>query len=392
MVTLFLVVSCVCANVNALEPPPITPIDEFFALGSSPTIPADWHLIVNGAVNSPLSLTLDDLMQYPATTEMATLECYFPAGPALLIGNANWTGAPLKSIVQEANPASEAISITFHAVDGYSMGPYGLDELMERDDILLAYLMNGQTLPPEQGYPLKLVLPGIAGYQNVRWLERIEITTAPPTLHLNHYPIHARIFEPKYGETIALGTYTIYGMAFAGEGKEITKVEISTDSGATWEPAELLNYFVPNVWKQWQFAWHIPQVGVYQVFARTEDSLGNTQREEAGDFGWRGFDIPVNVDNDNDSDRIPDSIDNCADAYNPSQADSDDDGIGNACDEDCPNLDGFNPVDFADFSMLAYNWQLIGPAIAGDLNLDDIVDVNDLAILTDYWLGDCYEE
>jgi DMSO/TMAO reductase YedYZ molybdopterin-dependent catalytic subunit len=388
----FLIVGSIPGNVSALEPPPITSIDEFFVLGSSPPIPGDWHLVVDGNVESPLSLTLEDLTGYPPTTEMSTLECHFPVGPHLLVGNANWTGVPLNTILQEANLAAEAVSITFHAIDGYSMGPFSLDELQPIDDILLAYDMNGQALPPEQGYPLKLVLPGIAGYQNVRWLERIEITTSPPTLALNHYPIHARIFEPGYQETIVLGPHRIYGMAFAGEGIEITKVEVSTDGGTTWEPAQLLNYFVPNIWKHWEFIWDVNQVGEYQIFARTEDSSGNPQREEIGDFGWRGFGIPISVDDDNDIDGIPYLIDNCADVYNPSQSDSDGDGIGNACDEDCPNLDGLNPVGFIDFATLANNWKLIGPALAGDLNTDEIVDMNDLAIFVDYWLSECYEE
>jgi DMSO/TMAO reductase YedYZ molybdopterin-dependent catalytic subunit len=376
----------------SLEPPPITPIDEFYTLHTAPNIPDDWNLIVDGAVQSPLSLTLEDLMQYPATTEMATLECHFPVGPSLLIGNANWTGVPLNTIIQEAAPLTEAASITFHALDGYSMGPYSLDELTQRDDILLAYGMNDQTLPLEQGYPLKLVLPGIAGYQNARWLDHLEIETSEPSIALNHYPIHARIFEPQIGQTIALGTYTIRGMAYAGQEIEITNVEISMDDGATWEPAQLLNYFVPNVWKHWEFTWEISQVGQYQICARAQDSLGNTQREEIGDFGWRGFIIAVDVDYDDDVDGVADSIDNCPNDYNPSQTDSDGDGTGNACDADCPNLDGLNPVAFVDFSILADSWLLTGTSLPGDLNMSESVDANDLAIMADYWLSQCYEE
>ena len=209
---------------------------------------------------------------------------------------------------------------------------------------------------------------------------------------MNHYAFLLRIFQPGYEETIVLGTHRIYGMAFAGEGKEITKVEVSTDAGSTWQTAQLLNYYVPNVWKHWEFIWDANQVGEYEIFARTEDSLGNPQREEIGDFGWRGFGAPVTVDNDDDSDGIPNSIDNCPDVYNRSQTDSDVDGTGNACDDDCPNLDSLNPVSFIDFAMLADNWKLTGPALAGDLNTDEIVDANDLAILADYWLGECYEE
>jgi len=379
-------------QVLALEPPPITPIDEFFVLGNSPNIPLEWHLIVDGAVTSPLSLTLNDLKQYPATTQMATLECYFPAGIRLLVGNANWTGVALNTIIQEAAPLAEAQSITFHALDGYLTGPYDINELLHKDDIMLAYGMNAQDIPEEQGYPLRLVVPGCAGYEWNKWLKRIEFSTSPPTMALNHYPIHARIFSPKNRETIAIGTNTIRGMAFAGNEIEITSVEVSTDEGITWEPAQLLNYFIPNVWKHWEFTWDVAQVGEYQIFTRAIDSLGNIQREQVGNFGWRGFGLLVTVDTDEDGDGAADSIDNCPSVYNPSQKDSDGDGKGNACDDDCPNLDEANPVNFRDFSILSVNWRIIGPDLAGDLNMDLSVDMNDLAILTGYWLSDCYEE
>ncbi len=391
MAVLCFAIGCLPFSGYALEPPPITSIEDFFVIGEPPDTPDDWHLLIDGAVEHPISLTLADIIQYPATTQMSTLECYFPAGPSLLVGNANWTGVRLNDLLLEAVPQEGAMSVIFHAIDGYSMGPYSLNDMLSKDDFLLAYGMNGQTLPLEQGYPLKLVLPGIAGYQNARWLDRIEISTVPPVLKLNHYPIHARVMEPSHGSTIALGTYIIKGMAFAGKGIDINNVEVSVDDGQSWEPARILNYYVPNVWKRWEFTWVIPQVGEYQIFVRATDSLGNVQLE-SGNFGWRGFLSVVNVDYDEDGDGVPDSNDNCPNHYNPSQADSDGDGIGNVCDDDCPNLDGLNPVNFIDFSMLAGNWLLVGANLAGDLNRDGTVDFNDLEIFTSYWLSHCYEK
>jgi DMSO/TMAO reductase YedYZ molybdopterin-dependent catalytic subunit len=372
---LFFIVGYLSCSSYALEPPPITPIEEFFKLGTAPAIPNDWHLLIDGAVEQPLSLTLEDIMQYPATTQMSTLECYYPVGTPLLVGNANWTGVPLKSMLLATVPEAGAVSVTFYAIDGYSMGPYSLNDMLSRDDFLLAYGMNGQTLPLIQGYPLKLVLPGIAGYQNARWLDRIEISKTTPTVELIHYPIHARIFEPNYGETIALGTYIIGGMAFAGEGIDINNVEVTMDNGENWEPAQILNYYVPNAWKHWEFTWVIPQVGEYQIYTRAIDSLGNVQREPFGDFGWRGFGVTVSVDYDGDGDGVPDSIDNCPNDY-----------------EDCPNLDGLNPVNFADFSILANNWLKVNANLTGDLNKDETVDFSDIEIFTAYWLSHCYEE
>ena len=95
---------------------------------------------------------------------------------------------------------------------------------------------------------------------------------------------------------------------------------------------------------------------------------------------------------DSDGDGINDDLDNCPNNFNPSQADSDDDGKGNTCDPNCPNLDSLNPVNFIDYSTLMLNWHVTGPNLPGDLNMDNIVDINDLAIFLDYWLSDCYEE
>jgi len=95
---------------------------------------------------------------------------------------------------------------------------------------------------------------------------------------------------------------------------------------------------------------------------------------------------------DSDEDDFNDDLDNCPDTYNPSQEDSDLDGIGNACDQDCPNLDMLNPVNFMDFAILAQNWQTVPLNLAVDLDGNQFVDINDLALFVKYWLSDCYED
>jgi len=108
--------------------------------------------------------------------------------------------------------------------------------------------------------------------------------------------------------------------------------------------------------------------------------------------GLTDSDDPDCVGFDSDGDGTPDFRDNCPDDYNPSQTDSDGDGIGNCCDGDCPNLDGQNPVNFADFSILGQHWRSAGANLPGDLNTDGITDINDLSILGTYWLSHCWEE
>lgn len=310
-----LIIGWLACNCHALDPPPITPVNTFFVQNANgiPPIPDDLHLTVDGAVGTPLLLSLEDLMDYPATTLMATLECYSPS--AELIGNATWTGVSLKTLIDDAFPFSEAETIFFHAYDDYITNGKSLAAMMQRDDIILAYAMNGETLPPEQGYPVRLVMPGSYGFEWIQWIKRIELFAVPPTSdHLNPFPVHAKIFQPRNGEQSTADLYTINGTAFVGDEREITGVEISTDGGTTWGNAQLLNYFVPNVWMHWEFTWEIPQGGEHQIFARAVDS-GGTIQEEHGVFGWRSLGSSIIFDvceGDFDGDRDQDGSDGIA--------------------------------------------------------------------------------
>lgn len=341
-----------------LEAPPITPNDEFFVLGQVPDIPNDWTLEIEGEVDQPLSISLDKLKQYPREDIEATLECNYPIGPPLLVSSAVWTGVPLNTLLEQAGLKSSAKGIIFRALDGYWRGPFALSEILERTDILVSYEMNGETLPDIQGWPAKMVIPGAVGSHWVRWLDRIEITSIGASETLRTWPIHARIFEPEYNSTIKGCTYTITGMANAGDGKEITQVEISTDE-ITWDRAEILNDFKPNVWKHWRYEWEIEKPGFYNVYARVTDADGNVQNE-TGSYGWWGYQVIVNVIQD-------------ADCSNRQRADLDEDGF----------------VDFSDFSLLADQWFLTGDNLFADivpLEGDRQVNMRDLMLISEEWL------
>jgi DMSO/TMAO reductase YedYZ molybdopterin-dependent catalytic subunit len=367
-------------NCYSLDPPPLTPVDQFFVQNHSdiPPVPTDWHLVVDGAVTTPLSLTLQNLMQYAPTTIMATLACNVPSPPSDLIGNANWTGVRLNTILGQANPQGTAQTVFFHCLDGYVQA-FSLQSLLDRNDIILAYRMNGAPLPTKHGFPLRLVLPGSAGFKWTKWLDRIEIQTSSPTGNFYRYPLHAKMFAPQDGDYILRGTQIITGFAFDARDREIVNVEISTDDGVTWAPAELLNSFVPNVWKHWQYTWDASQVGTYNILARVEDDLGNIEQEN-GMYSWRNLGITVNVDYDIDGDSVPDGVDNCPNVPNGSgmgscfnyfsgdvwdtctdtaecqtngewyiwcdnfQNDPDSDGLGNVCDN-CPYNCNVNQLD-----------------------------------------------
>jgi hypothetical protein len=149
---------------------------------------------------------------------------------------------------------------------------------------------------------------------------------------------------PLDGEILPPGTHTISGVAFVGEGREVTKVEVTTNGGATWEAAQLLNYFVPNVWKHWEFTWEVTEIGAYQILARAVDNFGDLQSVDEYIFGWNQLGVGVNVDFDSDNDGIADSMDNCPDVANPDQDDYDEDDVGDVCDN-CPDISNTHQED-----------------------------------------------
>jgi DMSO/TMAO reductase YedYZ molybdopterin-dependent catalytic subunit len=386
--TLAVLIACVAPSYG-LDPPPVTPLEEFFVFNGDgiPEIPDDWRLEIEGAVATPLVLDLEVVKQYPATTVMATLECAWSRGPFLWVGNATWTGVPLKTLLAAAGPLPETASVSIEAEDGYVFGDLALESILSRDDILLAYEMNGEELPLDQGYPLRLVIPGAGGFFWVQWVTRIEVAEANGSWSFENFPPHARISSVEDFDVLPLGTHTIEGMVMAGDGVEITGVEFS-DDGETWTPAELLTEFVPNVWRRWQITWDNIQLGHNILYARVTDATGAVQNENGG-YSWRGFAVAVTGDLDADADGIADSVDNCPTVYNPTQRDSDGNGIGDQCDPNCPDLDGAAPVNFGDFAHLAQSWRTPDPNTPADLDQDGVVDPRDLHRLAQYWLSPC---
>ncbi|UCG70558.1 MAG: molybdopterin-dependent oxidoreductase [Thermoplasmata archaeon] len=149
----------------------ITPNDEFFVVskGPSPIIDADnWTLIVDGLVENPLILNYENITGFPKISEIKTLICV--AGPS---GTANWTGVRLKALLDMAVLKENAAEVVFYAADGYSSSL--TIDYASGSDVILAYEMNGETLPIDHGYPLRLVAPGKYGYKWVKWITHIEV-------------------------------------------------------------------------------------------------------------------------------------------------------------------------------------------------------------------------
>lgn len=280
---------------------------------------ATWRLRIGGSVRRQMSLSLADLRSRPAETRALTFEC---AGngrahlrprpvsqPWLLeaVGTGEWTGTPLRSLLEEAELLDEAVEVVFSGLDrGVEDGveqPYERSlSLAEArgEDVLLAYELNGLPLPPQHGYPLRLVVPGWYGMTNVKWLHAITAVAEPftgyqqasayrmrgtvddPGTPLSRMAPRALMVPPGIPEFpsrtrfLSSGPCRLEGRAWSGWG-QIEQVEVSVDGGASWEVATLGDQPAPAAWRSWSHQWDPPGSGRFVLGVRCRDAAGNEQ-------------------------------------------------------------------------------------------------------------------
>lgn len=221
--------------------------------------PETWRLAVTGLVDSPLSLTYDELLAYPLVERFHTLECISNEIGGHLIGTAKWIGVPLPLILEDAGVRPGAVEVVFRASGGYS-DSHSVEVAMD-DSTLIAVGMNGRVLPRAHGFPARLLTMGTYGMKNPKWLTEIEVVDSPyegfwqqrgwskPSI----VKTGARIDIPKDG--VAVGeAVTAGGVAFAGA-RGISKVEVSVDGGRTWDEARLKTALADHTWRLWLYPW-----------------------------------------------------------------------------------------------------------------------------------------
>jgi len=251
-----------------------------------PKIDPNTHdLLLDGLVERPLVFTLKDLKRFPSVSRVHFIECAGNSGREHegrpgenvqrshgLFSNSEWTGVPLKTVLDEAGLKPAARWIVAEGADASKMSrSLPLDKVL--DDVLVAYGQNGEALRPEQGYPLRLIVPGWEGNINIKWLGRIMVTDEPfmtreeAAIYTDLMPDgKARWFtfvmEAKSvitrpsGEQIldGPGSYEISGLAWSGRGR-ITRVEVSTDTGKTWAEAHLNGPVLPKAATRFSLPW-----------------------------------------------------------------------------------------------------------------------------------------
>jgi sulfane dehydrogenase subunit SoxC len=280
--------------------------------------PAQWRLEVVG--DRRLELSLDDLRVRPAVTLPVTMECAGNGRARLdprpvsqpwlaeAVGTAEWTGTPLAPLLEEAGIADDALEVVFTGLDQgveggerqvYERGLALPDAL--RDDVLLAYEMDGAPLLAQHGFPLRLVVPGWYGMTSVKWLQRIAIVAEPFTGYQNATAYRFRQDADEEGTPVTRieprslmvppgipdfltrrrfvppGPVRLEGRAWSGWGP-IERVDVSADGGATWRPAELGAPPGSAAWTPWWFDWDAPP-GEHELCARARDATGRGQPE-----------------------------------------------------------------------------------------------------------------
>lgn len=292
--------------------PELTPTDKLYVVATTFSQPRvdvnDWRLEVTGMVERPRSFSYNELLAMPRLDQTSTLTCISNEIGADLIGNITWTGVRLRDILQQAGVISGAVDVVLHSVEGYS-DSITLERALNPQN-LIVYGMNGITLPISHGFPARLIVPGIYGMKNVKWLGQIEVVgedykgfwqrrgwsdpavvKTQSTIDTGNYDIGAR-----QNVRLENGKVVIGGYAFAGD-RGISAVEVQIDGGE-WQPAQLKQATSALTWRQWRYEWPAT-LGDHAVVVRARDGLGQIQTQEQaqphpdGASGWHQLSIEV---------------------------------------------------------------------------------------------------
>ena len=290
--------------------PFFTPNADFYRVDTALLTPMinikDWKLTIHGMVDHPLTLDFAELVRRPLIERDITLNCVSNPVGGHYIGTARWIGAPLKAILDEAGVQPGATQIVSRSSDGMTIGTPAAIALDGRD-AMLAIAMNGQPLPFEHGFPVRMLVPGLYGYESAtKWLVDLELTTLQAFKAywvkrgwVQQVPVKtsSKIDTPARGAAVAAGSVVVAGAAWAQD-RGISKVEVQVDGGP-WNPATLGAQDTIDTWRQWEWTWQAAG-GNHQLAVRATDDTGTVQTAQnappfpSGSTGWHTVDVVVN--------------------------------------------------------------------------------------------------
>ena len=278
--------------------PLVTPNKDFYRIDTALRVPLvntdEWTLKVTGLVEREIELDFATLLAKPLTERHVTIACVSNEVGGDLIGNARWLGWPVRELLAMARPKPEADMVLSRSTDGWTAGT-PLEALTDSRDALLAVGMNGEPLPLEHGFPVRLIVPGLYGYVSAtKWVTELKVTRFAddvaywtPRGWSERGPIKtsSRIDVPSDGRTVMAGTVVFGGVAWA-QHTGIAKVELRVNRG-DWRPAELAPGISKDTWYQWKLALPLTP-GRYEIQVRATALDGVPQVEESAPVAPNG--------------------------------------------------------------------------------------------------------
>lgn len=274
---------------------PITPQDKFYTVTKNtldPDVDRDiWRLEVNGHVDDSHTYDFAELSALPSVTQLTTLMCISNHVSAGLMSNAEWRGVPMADLLNAAGVRSGAVEVVLRGADGYT-DTFSIDKALD-PTTLVVYEINGEPLSRIHGFPVRIVVPGLFGEKNVKWVTGIEVVTSDvkgfyeqqgwgPNFEI---PTRSDFFSPamnsgnrSFREPFAVGRpVTLRGRAFGGA-RDVSRVEISVDDAATWTEVTEFDYEGTELtWKFWSYRWTPSEPGTYELAVRAYDGIGTLQ-------------------------------------------------------------------------------------------------------------------
>ena len=273
--------------------PLVTSNRDFYRIDTAllvPSIdPASWSLKVTGMVDHDVTITFDELLALPLEERYTTLACVSNEVGGGLIGNALWLGYPIRHLLAEAGPKPGADMVLSRSSDGFTAGT-PLEALTDDRNAILAVAMNGAPLPPEHGFPVRMVVPGLFGYVSAtKWVTELTLTrfaddAAYWTQHgwsaRGPVKLSSRIDTPRGFSSVSPGRVMVAGVAWS-QHVGVSRVEVQVDDGS-WEDAELAEAISADTWVQWSYSWDASP-GRHQVTVRATDANGRVQTAARAD-------------------------------------------------------------------------------------------------------------
>ncbi len=296
-----------------LDVPGITPFvtdnAEFYRVDTAFVVPRvttdEWQLKIHGAVDREITVSYADLVAMPSIERMITLTCVSNEVGGDLAGNARWQGVRIADVLAMAGPAAGADCVLSTSIDGFTVTT-PIDALTDDRDALLAFAMNGEALPVEHGFPVRMVVPGLYGYVSAtKWVVDLEVTNfADQSAYWTdrgwsaQAPIktQSRIDVPKSFEQVSQGTVAVAGVAWA-QHRGVTGVQVQIDDGE-WQDATLSGEVSTDTWRQWSYRWDARDTGAHTIRCRATDPTGvQTDQVQGvmpdGATGWDSRSVTV---------------------------------------------------------------------------------------------------